>query len=336
MDRSELAPPDTTIEPVAPEKCLVCDASGPSDRFEVAPPIADRGAGYHYRRCRRCGSLTLLDPPLNFDPYYSTSEYYSVRRLDAFDRVEARVRTRASFRRTGWTYRWLARHSLVDPALASLGHLDPPRSARLLDVGCGSGRLLQRLRFLGFSDLTGLDPFTAARSQPGLLIARASLPEALRLGAFDVVMFHHSLEHTHDPDEQLGRAGELLAPGGTLLLRLPVLGEAFDRLGAAWPGLDPPRHLFLPSVFGCGELLARNGFRARDAYFDSNEWQMIPNDPAHREVARAHRSRWGTVRSKLFDRGASRGRIDSERLNAAGLGDNIVIYAERRSQESPR
>jgi SAM-dependent methyltransferase len=124
----------------------------------------------------------------------------------------------------------------------------PHGGGRLLDFGCGGGAFLERMRRQGWQ-VTGLDTSDAAvrraRDELGLPVLAGSLPHpALAEGSFDLITMRHSLEHVHAPREVLRAARRLLAPGGKLLVAVPNLDSAaFRWCGAAWAGLDLPRHL---------------------------------------------------------------------------------------------
>jgi len=67
----------------------------------------------------------------------------------------------------------------------------------------------------------------------------------------------------YDPLETLRRCRELLVPGGRLWLQTPnVDSRGHAVFGAAWRGLEPPRHLVLFSREALADLLGRAGFRA--------------------------------------------------------------------------
>src|SRR6185295_7824147 len=65
-------------------------------------------------------------------------------------------------------------------------------------------------------------------------------------GEYDFVMLHHSFEHIPDSAAALAALGRRLAPGGTLLIRIPV-ADSFARqhYGINWLNWDAPRHLYL-------------------------------------------------------------------------------------------
>jgi SAM-dependent methyltransferase len=104
-----------------------------------------------------------------------------------------------------------------------------------------------------------------ARCQLGVQVLAGSLPHPeLNEGSFDVVTMWHSLEHVHAPVPVLCEASRLLARGGKLLVAVPNLDSAaFRWCGAAWIGLDVPRHLthFTPHTLCL--MLDRAGFEAK-------------------------------------------------------------------------
>jgi SAM-dependent methyltransferase len=87
------------------------------------------------------------------------------------------------------------------------------RGARILDVGCGAGALLDRLARVGFSNLSGVDPFIAADGETpfGVPLMKRELGEVTE--QFDLIMLNHSLEHVPDADDrarEARRRGRLL------------------------------------------------------------------------------------------------------------------------------
>jgi SAM-dependent methyltransferase len=118
---------------------------------------------------------------------------------------------------------------------------------RLLDVGCGRGAIAAGFVRLGWKAF-GIEPSPAAVDAAvslgveGHVGTIETAPWAPR--GFDLVLFHHSLEHIDDPVAALRRATEFLRPDGRILVVVPDWGSRQRRLfGSKWFHLDLPRHL---------------------------------------------------------------------------------------------
>ena len=108
----------------------------------------------------------------------------------------------------------------------------PPR-ARVLDVGCGDGALVERLAAAGF-DAVGVDP--SAPASPRLV--RERVEDATGIGRFDAVCAVTSLHHA-DLDHVLAAIAELLRPGGLVVVS-EFSWEAYDERAAAWVAEHDP------------------------------------------------------------------------------------------------
>jgi SAM-dependent methyltransferase len=132
---------------------------------------------------------------------------------------------------------------------------------RLLEVGCGKGRFLDRMRRAGWQvQGTDFDPAVAqrVRDRYGLRIDVGDLA-ALHYPAdqFDAVAMSQVIEHVHDPLALLEECRRVLRPGGRLVLSTPnAAGLAHRRDGRYWRGLEPPRHLhvFTPEALAACAL----------------------------------------------------------------------------------
>jgi SAM-dependent methyltransferase len=124
-----------------------------------------------------------------------------------------------------------ADHGLRDPEVRSvwqtlLGELLPAGSARIADLGCGTGTLSLLMADMGHR-VDGLDFSTqmldrarakaAGRAEISFTLGDAAAPP-FPAGAYDVVLSRHVLWALSDPAAGLAGWCELLIPGGRLVL----------------------------------------------------------------------------------------------------------------------
>jgi ubiquinone/menaquinone biosynthesis C-methylase UbiE len=108
----------------------------------------------------------------------------------------------------------------------TLRRLPMTSGARVLDVGCGTGELMRRLRAkYPHAVLAGLDPvaemLAVARDKlSGNEDLRTGYADALPWGAgtFDVVVSCNMFHYISHPVEALREMGRVLRPGGSLVL----------------------------------------------------------------------------------------------------------------------
>jgi SAM-dependent methyltransferase len=97
----------------------------------------------------------------------------------------------------------------------------PAAPARILEVGCGRGKLARALAGLGYQ-VSAIDPEAPA----GDIFQSVSLEEFSDPGPFDAVVANLSLHHIPDLPAALAKIARLLRPGGRLILN----EHAWDRL----------------------------------------------------------------------------------------------------------
>jgi len=174
----------------------------------------------------------------------------------------------------------------IGGAVRVIGQLGVDSDARILDVGCGGGALLDRLARAGFNNLFGADPLLAADYETPRSVSLMTRYLKDVTGEFDLIMFNHSLEHMPDPVATLKEACEKLAAGGICLVRLPTTSsEAWDTYREDWFQIDAPRHIVIPSRQGM-ELAANTvGLRVEKMFDDSNLAQFIASEAYRRDIA---------------------------------------------------
>jgi SAM-dependent methyltransferase len=107
-----------------------------------------------------------------------------------------------------------------------------PIRGSLLNVGCGAGQFNELAVGLGY-EVRAFEPdpaaFALARAAcpPGCEISQVGLDEIPGIGIADVIVMHDVLEHLADDRAAVTRLGELLAPGGLLIVSVPAMPRLF-------------------------------------------------------------------------------------------------------------
>lgn len=291
------------------------------------------GEPFDYLLCAACGCLQIASIPNDLARHYGAGYYSFGGHASSGGAGAALVRARNRYLSgqvdpLGWALAKL-RPFL---ALASLRPLRLRRDTRIVDVGCGGGELLLALRSAGFTQLSGVDPFIAHDLDlgGGLTVRCAELDPAM--GPFDLVMFHHSLEHIADPQRALQAAHSALVPGGRCVVRIPtVSSHAWRHYGVDWCALDAPRHLCLHSIASIRLLAERCGFEVQSIAFDSTAFQFWGSEQYRRGIALMRPGCNGIVPAPGAFTGAQLREYArrAERLNRARDGDQIVVYLRR-------
>lgn len=134
--------------------------------------------------------------------------------------------------------------------------------ARVLDVGAGTGRLVEALGRAGYA-ARGIEPsargseLAAAAGRP---VSRAAIESHVDEGLDGAVLWH-VLEHLEAPRAALERVHDWLRPAGLVLAAVPNIESLQARIGGAgWLHLDAPRHRTHFSPKGLELLLEASGF----------------------------------------------------------------------------
>jgi len=86
------------------------------------------------------------------------------------------------------------------------------RSARIVEIGCGRGELLNIMESRGYRNLKGYDPVVRPGENP--LVEPVFWSSDVGDGLIDLLILRHTLEEMRDPDEFLAAARSVLSPKG--------------------------------------------------------------------------------------------------------------------------
>jgi 2-polyprenyl-3-methyl-5-hydroxy-6-metoxy-1,4-benzoquinol methylase len=279
--------------------CLLC--RGPTVPWLVIPgdfQRPDHPDSYSLRWCRNCrfGQLHPRPDRDHIPEFYKISSYYTQDDLSAAPGPEPRT----LLDRLRVKIAWLKDRSVPMDAAWLQGHFSP--AARVCDLGCGNGYLLDRLSGLGY-EVTGVEPDPKAREAvrtrghrvlPG---TAEELPDEVRRERYDGVLMSHTLEHCLDPGLAVSNAAGLLADRGLLIVETPNSeSKGLERAGVLWPWLDVPRHLNFFTRESLRSLLAKSGIavEAVEHYGYTRQfepdWIRWERDIRDRFAAKADRS----------------------------------------------
>jgi 2-polyprenyl-3-methyl-5-hydroxy-6-metoxy-1,4-benzoquinol methylase len=264
-------------------RCILCGAQGRAlytgsrDRLFSAPGV------WAHSQCINgyCGLIWLDPMPLPDDLHKAYQSYYTHEkrspRSGAIERLFAAAKRGYLANRFGYG----EGVSLPDRLMGVLPWIYPGRPAeldfsvmwlsgieqdapRLLDVGAGSGWLMEQMNALGWrAEGVDFDPRAVDQAQArGMKMHRGSLAEQnFPESSFDAVTMSHSVEHVPDPVGFLTEARRILRAGGRLSVATPntrsMLHREFRR---HWFALDPPRHLHLFNRDALADALRKAGF----------------------------------------------------------------------------
>lgn len=321
-------------------ECRLCGSTGPHQTIVVREMMFGTRELFEYYSCAACDTLQIVNVLEDEELMRHYPENYYSHNISAKPSVLQWLITqqdRRKFRTGGGLAGGIMTTPLPDgivrvlvggDAVRMLAQLAIGRDARILDVGCGGGALLDRLAIVGFSKLSGADPLIAADGETprGVPIMKRYLSEVV--GEFDLIMFNHSLEHVSDPVAALKVAYEKLAPGGICLVRLPTTSsEAWTKYRADWVQIDAPRHIVIPSRQGMALAAERVGLQVEKTFDDSTLGQFMGSEAYRRDVAVTDPKMLRMFGPKRIWEWGTR----AERLNRQGRGDQTGFVLRAKS-----
>ena len=261
--------------------CIVCGCEGATIYHDLDDVLFGVAGRWSISRCvnRECGLLWLDPQPVEEDIGKAYVRYFTHQERAGHVGLPQRLyrHVRSSYLRsklgyeratTSRTWRWSAPIAQLHPGsgevfAASVMFLDSPApGSTLLDVGCGDGDFMVRMRDLGWQT-AGVEPDPVAVERAtarGLEVHQGALePAAFGDRRFDAITLAHVIEHVHDPSRLLANCRRLLKPTGRLVILTPNTSSWGHRHFARdWLSLDPPRHIHLFNPLNIRRLLESN------------------------------------------------------------------------------
>lgn len=137
------------------------------------------------------------------------------------------------------------------------------KSPIVLEVGCGAGGILHAFRERGFEVLGtdyGAENLAYGRMR-GIDIREGDLFSLKLDRQPDLIIYSHVLEHVYDPNLELARVRELLAPNGYLYIEVPgIKATRANVFQGDFLQMFHIAHIYNFTLATLTNLLAKNGF----------------------------------------------------------------------------
>lgn len=269
-------------------ECLLCHAGAIIPLFRGRDRVHGLPGDFALLRYGECGAI-FYEPrlaPEALASYYPDS-YGPYRHSRSLDRKGLRGLRRAVFEhyygyplrdgaRSAWPLKWAARCLSL---FAARGAIPFRGEGNFLDIGCGGGSYLYRLREWGWK-VYGVEPSPAGAAQArslGLDVHLGSLADAkYPAGFFDVVRLHHVLEHLPDLRESFVEIRRVLKPDGIVRITVPNTRSLnFWLFGPDWYGLEVPRYVISYCPDALRYLCGVTGFAVAEIRYQSGAFNFV-------------------------------------------------------------
>ena len=211
--------------------CAVCGSVNFDTIYENVPDYEYALPGYFtIVKCKNCG-LLMQNPILSVDELIQCyPENYAPHNVVG--------NTSIRFLR-----KWLSEYPRVRKYKKYL-----KKGAKVLEVGCSTGKLLHQIRSLGDYELYGVEPVNRAAEisrNGGFDVFTGILEDApYENNFFDIIIMNYVLEHVPNINKVVTRVYNILKPGGFFFGELPC-ADSIERIifRQYWQGYQLPLHL---------------------------------------------------------------------------------------------
>lgn len=157
---------------------------------------------------------------------------------------------------------------------------DLPKKPKVLEVGCGNGFFLKKLKERGIDDLYGIEPSPKMASKIDEPINRANIKidifrkNQFSKNLFDLILCFHTLDHMVDPNEFIDESYRLLKNKGMVIVVVhDTKGLSVKLFGEGSPIFDI-EHIYLFNKKTLREIFIRSGFEIIDTFDIVNTYPL--------------------------------------------------------------
>jgi len=313
--------------------CEICNNTTNNQILKVREMYFGTREVFDYLECSNCGCLQLTNPPKDYSVHYPQDYFtYQQKHEGKIKSILNRFRDREAMGDKTLIGNILLKKFGEPTYITRMKSAEVVLKDSILDVGCGKGILLHKMKESGFENVYGIDPFIdeTISYKNGLKILKKNFEELE--GKFDLIMFNHSFEHMENQLEVMQHSNSLIEKNKFLLLRIPVADSfAFKRYGENWCSLDAPRHLFLHTKKSIEILAKSSGFEIKKISYDSRSWQLWGSEQYLKNISLMdEKSYYTNPKKSIFTQKEINDFEErTKELNRNGEGDQAEFYLQK-------
>lgn len=303
------------------QTCKICEGKFKAP-FSVKEMMLGKHKTFLYSQCTNCETIQRLETPEAIESYYPDYYYSFVQEVPPLKAPSLKKRI----------IRVLKRYKgSIHGVFRQLYFTGTGLQDKILDIGCGKGKLICEMYNSGFTNVGGVDKFIPQEyNYNGLIKVEKKELSELEKNSYQLLMMHHVFEHMEDPHGELRLCHELLKKNGYLMIRIPVVGKPFEIYGEDWVQLDAPRHSFLHTERSMNMLADQTGFKLERVIYDSFDFQFWGSELYKKNIGLVDATQRYVHPSEFFTEQELAGfQSASEKLNMEKKGDQAIFYLKK-------
>lgn len=306
--------------------CKICGNTSDNSTFIAKERMLNTFDEFEYMECGNCKCLQIINIPVKIENYYPKN-YYSFKE----PKFSARLTPLRYFIKKQMTKYYISNFSFLG-FLISFFYSHPfpwikrnliDFDSKILDVGCGNGKLLLSMQRSGFKNLTGIDPYIDNDYQyNNVNIYKKNIYDMNE--KYDLIMLNHSFEHMEEPQKVMLKLKDIISDNGNILIRIPLANSyAWRKYRTFWLHLDAPRHYYLHTITSMEILTKNSNLKINDIIFDSTEYSLTESEKYFRNIE-------FSPNQKIFTKKKINAfKKEAKRLNAINDGDTACFYISK-------
>lgn len=241
------------------------------------------GDEFIYIKCSKCGCLQIEKYPPDIEKYYTG--YYSLQQQKTKESLWTMFARKQllKYRMTGQNFSGKIFAKLMPDSFDWILPNMFSFNSSIIDIGCGSGRLILKMAQSGFHNVSGIDPFLDDDivyniKNEEITIKKQDIYELHE--HYDFLMLHHVLEHLPDQHKVFEKLASLMHKNSKLLINIPVIDSyTWNNYGMnAFQLADIPRHYYLHSNDSISILAEKYNLKIDQKQYFGNENILIGSE----------------------------------------------------------